>query len=103
MGTHPIFESDFDCLTEMSYSSIGPGLDRLTVPLVHLAGLDVKHNAIHKCMHDTFRSSQSKPVNFTFVTLDHLYPASKPKKENLDLYLPQGALNLNWVQKQLEV
>jgi len=29
MGTHPIFESDFDCLTEMSGVKIGA---RVTVP-----------------------------------------------------------------------
>merc|ERR1712228_513745 len=28
MGTHPIFESDFDCLTEMSLCRIGPVLFR---------------------------------------------------------------------------
>ena len=35
--------------------------------------------------------------------MDHLYPISKPKKENLDLYLPKGALKLNWLHKQLEI
>jgi len=28
MGTHPIFESDFDCLTEMDFSSILQGKNR---------------------------------------------------------------------------
>ena len=46
--------------------------------------------------------SQSAPVNFTFVPLDQSYPVCKRKKENLDLYLPDGALKINWMVKQLE-
>ena len=41
-------------------------------------------------------------MNFTFVPLDQSYPVCKRKKENLDLYLPDGALKINWMVKQLE-
>lgn len=61
----------------MSYSTIGVGLDRLAVPLIHLAGLDVQRNAVHKYIQDTFRSMQNKPANFAFVPVDNQYPMSK--------------------------
>ena len=38
-----------------------------------------------------------------FVPVDQYYPPCKPKKENLDLFIPQGALKANWMVKQLEV
>lgn len=74
----------------MGFGSIAPGLDRVCVPLVHLAGLDVKLQE-HKTIHDTLRSGQSG-VNYMFVPVDQCYPVSKQKKENLDLFIPNGAL-----------
>ena len=38
-----------------------------------------------------------------FVPVDQYYPPCKTKKENLDLFIPQGALKANWMVKQLEV
>ena len=74
----------------MGFVSIAPGLDRVCVPLVHLAGLDVKLPE-HKTIHDTLRSAQTG-VNYMFVPVDQCYPVAKQKKENLDLFIPDGAL-----------
>ena len=52
----------------MGFGSIAPGLDRVTVPLVHLAGLDLKSTE-HKSIHDSLRSAQSG-VNYMFVPVD---------------------------------
>ena len=68
----------------MSYSTIGVGLERLSVPLIHLVGLDATRNAVHKYIQDTFRNSQNKPANFSFVPVDYSYPASKGFLKNLN-------------------
>merc|ERR1711990_1408586 len=61
MGTHPIFESDFDCLTEMNSRMIGKSIlsatrfsARPTISKIHLSrrtvfGFGKKNNSQEKC------------------------------------------------------
>ena len=79
---------DIKWLFRMGFSSIGPGLDRLAVPLIHLTGLDVRQNAIHKCIHDTFRSRKGFSEIFPIQNLQ-ISTSLTSKNETLKVKVPQ--------------
>lgn len=48
--------------------------------LIALTGLDTRNNAVHMAIWDLFkvpRRGERKPVNYTRVNADHLYPKRK--------------------------
>ena len=49
--------------------------------LVMLTGLDVRNNAVHRIVWDTFNSRKGdrKPVTYAHVRADHLYPKRGPE------------------------
>merc|ERR1712227_813382 len=74
MGTHPIFESDFDCLTEMSvelfYYAISPPARACELVLM-LNKVDFKLTEV-----DLFKGEQNKP-EFLAINPAHCIPTLK--------------------------
>ena len=77
------------------------GLSLLPVPLVHLAGLDVQRNAVHKYIQDSFRASQNVAARFDFVPIDNNYATKKETREHVEQYVPRGIFKKKWIIKHL--
>ncbi|CBY23285.1 unnamed protein product [Oikopleura dioica] len=77
------------------------GLSLLPVPLVHLAGLDVQRNAVHKYIQDSFRASQNVAARFDFVPIDNNYAPKKETREHVEQYVPRGIFKKKWMIKHL--
>merc|ERR1712037_470670 len=78
MGTHPIFESDFDCLTEIMFRQIGRHLARraasakVTQPAPAFSGQAVVNGSFQEISLEQY-TSEGKWVLFFFYPLDFTF------------------------------
>ncbi|XP_041357008.1 trafficking protein particle complex subunit 11-like [Gigantopelta aegis] len=74
--------------------------------LVTLTGLDIKYNAIHKLIWDSFcnnRRPDRVPLKFQVQLGDHDYPKSKAKRTSYEWYIPKGILKKSWMSKHISL
>merc|ERR1712131_79419 len=60
MGTHPIFESDFDCLTEMSFQRQINQINKVTSDSAGSSYNEAKENFQRKVMNDYHKSNKQR-------------------------------------------
>lgn len=73
-------------------------------PLIGMSGLDVRNNAMHKLIADTFfnnRRIDGIQIQYKLIDNTFSFPTMKPKRNSYEWYVPKGILKRNWMHKHL--
>ncbi|EDV21594.1 uncharacterized protein TRIADDRAFT_30200 [Trichoplax adhaerens] len=71
---------------------------------IALTGLDIKYNAIHRSIWDSFtvnRRPDRVPLHFNLLSGDYEYRKPKSKRSTYEWYIPKGIIKMDWMQKHI--